>query len=628
MGSRLFGTLTITATVLLATVPSATGSAQDGGGSAFPEVVDVRLISGPNPLDPTCGDPDGSPIMDSEVEVHLAVDPNDPDHLLASWQQDRYRSGGGARSNVVAVSRDGGATWETPITVSGISNCTDESSPYDRATDPWGAIGPDGTAFLSTLAFTNDTEVDPDDAVFVSTSPDGGATWHSGPSTLEAGEHFLEKPVITAHPARSGRLYAVWAREEEEPLTEQVIDDQMRFAMSRDGGRTWTSAVTIPPDDPVQWEWPNDIAVIPQHDGGTRLVVVFMVWDKLHRERGTPGTHRLFSISSDDSDDSGASWSAPSPIATYAKSAFRGDRDEVVSFADTNPDVAVAPDGTMYVAWSQDTPVGAAPGGTEIRIARSDDQGATWTAPTTVASIANVAVLPAIAVAGDGTVGVSWYDVRRDVPGDEELTTDVWFAASSDRGVSWREIHLAGPFDLRRAPRDRDGSRYFLGDYAGLVGFPYGFGALFSVAPPVAEHGPADVAFAPISLPHAGTVKITGSGAVPGEDPGGTATFDLSVQSDGEGALKGHVAFDDPSAEVRIEATALTSVVLQRTADGMRCTVRGQARVTRDGAVTTEPFTLWCLDGGTGPRGDDLRLDAQSYAGGGALDDGNVTVHG
>src|SRR5256885_2967861 len=51
-----------------------------------------------------------------------------------------------------------------------------------------------------------------------------------------------------------------------------------------------------------------------------------------------------------------------------------------------------------------------------------------------------------VAVAGDGTVGVTWYDFRHDRPGDAALTTDYWFAYSRTGGRPWRRRHLGGPF--------------------------------------------------------------------------------------------------------------------------------------------------------------------------------------
>lgn len=98
-----------------------------------------------------------------------------------------------------------------------------------------------------------------------------------------------------------------------------------------------------------------------------------------------------------------------------------------------------------------------------------------------------------------------------------------------------------------------------LGDYAGLVGFPTGFGAFFPMAPPVAERGPSDAFFARIELAQAGPAKVTGSGEVPAEDGDGTATFDLAVHSDGDGGLKAHLVLHDPASDVRMRLRRWTA---------------------------------------------------------------------
>jgi hypothetical protein len=104
-------------------------------------------------------------------------------------------------------------------------------------------------------------------------------------------------------------------------------------------------------------------------------------------------------------------------------------------------------------------------------------------------------------VAGDGTVGVTYYDWRNDVLGDGPLTTDVWFAHSHDGGASWAEVHLAGPFDFRSAPfRKIPGGGRFVGDYHGLAGLPHGFAAAFAMAAPQATSGATDIFFAQFTL--------------------------------------------------------------------------------------------------------------------------------
>lgn len=69
-------------------------------------------------------------------------------------------------------------------------------------------------------------------------------------------------------------------------------------------------------------------------------------------------------------------------------------------------------------------------------------------------------------VRADGTIGVTYYDLRSDTPEPATLFADYWLARSVD-GVSWTETRVAGPFDLATAPQA--GGAYFLGDYMGLV---------------------------------------------------------------------------------------------------------------------------------------------------------------
>ena len=68
-------------------------------------------------------------------------------------------------------------------------------------------------------------------------------------------------------------------------------------------------------------------------------------------------------------------------------------------------------------------------------------------------------------VRDDGTIGVTYYDFRNNTADPSTLPTDLWLAQSGD-GVTWRESHVTGPFDLSIAP---DAEGLFLGDYHGLT---------------------------------------------------------------------------------------------------------------------------------------------------------------
>ena len=126
-------------------------------------------------------------------------------------------------------------------------------------------------------------------------------------------------------------------------------------------------------------------------------------------------------------------------------------------------------------------------------MARSRDGGISWTRVTSP-GVGAYAFEPAIAVDSHGTVGITWYDLRNDRPGDAALTADVWFASSQDRGSSWQETHVAGPTDLRTGALARQNH---VGEYQGLAAIRHrGFAAIFTLAAPFATDGPTDIFFA------------------------------------------------------------------------------------------------------------------------------------
>jgi len=110
--------------------------------------------------------------------------------------------------------------------------------------------------------------------------------------------------------------------------------------------------------------------------------------------------------------------------------------------------------------------------------------------------VSSYAFEPAIAVNRHGTVGVIWYDLRNDVPGDGSLSADVWFAHSANRGRTWTQTHVAGPTDLRTAPLP---GHNYVGEYQGLSALgDRDFAASFTLASPYAKNGPTDIFFARI----------------------------------------------------------------------------------------------------------------------------------
>lgn len=144
--------------------------------------------------------------------------------------------------------------------------------------------------------------------------------------------------------------------------------------------------------------------------------------------------------------------------------------------------------GTAYAVWNDN-----AAGHPRVLIASTRNSGRTWSRPRPVAAPAAQVLLPAVAVAHDHTLCVTYYDFRNDRPGDGKLITDVWFAISRDRGRHWSEGHVAGPFDMKAAEQftgesaPGSGAGYFLGDYTGLAPQGNSFAAAIALSSPYAR---------------------------------------------------------------------------------------------------------------------------------------------
>jgi hypothetical protein len=92
-------------------------------------------------------------------------------------------------------------------------------------------------------------------------------------------------------------------------------------------------------------------------------------------------------------------------------------------------------------------------------VARLGHGGRTWTAPikvnqTPVAS-GPAAFVPSVHVADDGVVAVTYYDFRSN-DAAAGVPTGYWAAhchANCSSAASWaEETHVAGPFDMEKAP--------------------------------------------------------------------------------------------------------------------------------------------------------------------------------
>ena len=348
----------------------------------------------------------------AQNETAIAVDPNNPMRVLASANDYVTRTWscsvgttpcsrlGDGYSGTYA-SNDGGQTWCCAGTdprhlgtlIPGVDHLA--GGQYDAGGDPAVTFDSRGAAYYAGLGFDRLT---PPNTVAVNRGTfdaDGNLTWSAptfiNPTTSPA--IFNDKEWIAADANSSSpfrdRVYVTWTRFIFNAHTGDYVQSPIFEAHSSDGGATFSA--------------PQLIGAPVVYDQGSRPVVgpdgtVFVFFE---------GSTRLATLNSTymvKSTDGGESWSRPTAVAQLQdivpikNAVFR-----VNSF----PAPAVAPDGTLYVAWS--TQVNDSSGGlcatskdmtmgchSAAVFSKSTDGGGSWSAPAPVLPAVDAATRTAI----------------------------------------------------------------------------------------------------------------------------------------------------------------------------------------------------------------------------------------
>ena len=438
----------------------------------------------------------------AEPEPRADVNPTNPSNIVGAYHEDRWDRFGGNRGLVSSATHDGGAHWNK-VVVPGITKCSDGI--FDRASDPWVSFAPNGKLYGIWLVFD---VFDSHNGVLVSTSANGGDSWSDPVPLIVDDTNGNDKQSITADPYNANNVYAVWDRFLSPPGGLHASDtgrfharsyvQQIFFSRTTNGGASWEPARVIYNPGTQNFTIGSIINVLPNatHD----LVDVF-------GEGATQGgKSRSADIAAIRSTDHGVTWSKKASVVAPLDLSFGGPYDP-----DNNrpirsgglPDATVDPvSGRLYVVWEDDT---TQPGIDEIRFSQSSDGGITWSdpvkinkTPTNIAPGNQQAFTPTVKVAADGTVGVTYYDLRENTPAPG-LPTDYWLVhchSACTNAVSWAESKVAGPFDEEQAAFARG---YFVGDYQGLVTIGNTFGAFFGQAVSRAADNPSDVYYTTLS---------------------------------------------------------------------------------------------------------------------------------
>jgi hypothetical protein len=473
------------------------------------------LYSAASASNPAAGcppDASGVNFPNSEVEPWLDVNPDNPANLVGIYQQDRY-SNGGSKVNVATASFDGGATW-VQRAMPETTRCT--GGDFERASDPWVSFGPTGVAHAMSLVTDPDAPSGAfgDNGMMYNRSTDGGLTWEDAVLlTSDTDPRFLnDKNSMTAEPNDEDFVYAVWDRVQQasgdfrggENVRGLGFKGPIMFTRTTDGGDAWEPPRRIYETGGNKQTIGNQIVVEPQSAGGS-LFDLFGDITNGSRRRGTFGPVGIAYIRSD---NRGATWTKPRHVADQLPmSLFRAD-----SVIDTEPVARPPPDaakttrcpiragalipevavnratGNLYAVW-MDARFSTPPFNWDsIAFTRSTNGGLSWstpikrertppaTAPQTDVQNSQ-AFTPSVHVLNDGTIAVSYFDLRNNTVDPVTLGADHWAVhchpatENCANAASWNEETRVTPatFNIRTAPYARG---YFVGDYMGLASDP------------------------------------------------------------------------------------------------------------------------------------------------------------
>jgi hypothetical protein len=395
-------------------------------------------------------------ITTNEKETSVAVDPNNPNRLMAAANE---AISGGRNVHEWYASSDGGRTFtrgqvpiDTNLTIEGVSNAEIEYS------DPWLAYGSDGAVYHSAIAHADAAR---GASVVVQASSDQGSTW-TDPADGIAGPGsttpllFHDKESMAVDRVHGDNVYLVW-NPRQGPQGKQIV-------FTRDLGG-WANGFAFSPTIKVSdFSNVDPAPPLPCRNHGPNVIVdasgtIWVVWtsfcDPFQGDtNGDPGTVWVAK-----STDQGQHFGTPVKVATLFQV---GGVDQPVpgisgAFRDfSDPSIASDPlTGRLFVAYATNANTTSDP---DIEMVTSAD-GVTWSSsPIRVNQDTGTTtqLQPAVAVR-DGRVVVNFYTTAD----GSEVVDDHLAYATASASPSFTEIRLTSA----STPQPTG----FLGDYTAVA---------------------------------------------------------------------------------------------------------------------------------------------------------------
>ena len=445
-----------------------------------------------------------------QTEPHIAVDPDDPDHLVVGLIDYNFPS------ITTYVSMDGGAVWEGPnqggYLPDDLVSGGDPVLDFDR----------DGNVYMATISIgVEEFTVGPVatsslvSSIAVAKSEDGGYKWQQIVSTARSGVSiadqqidpsgrlrgtvsigFLDKPwmEVGRHPTNAGAdvIYVTYTHFEvyydiiytgELPiLLSREMATTVKLVRSDDEGETWTDPLSVSPT--VRRVFGSvDSGDAPGMFGsdrtlqGARPVVdkngnLYVAWLDSTDDGSMEGLGEMYASRSE---DGGKTFSTPVIAAVFNELPFRPRTAYFRYWGSSFPRIAVGNWGELYIVYTA-RPIEKPSDDGDIFFIRSLDKGETWSNPILLNDDEYDALqfFPEIAVSPDGTIHVMWADMR-----DDPIQTryHMYYTQSSDRGSTWGfEIEDLGirsgdarVTDFASNPNKGFPYGLFIGDYFGMA---------------------------------------------------------------------------------------------------------------------------------------------------------------
>jgi hypothetical protein len=361
-----------------------------------------------------------------QVETTVAAHPRDPKILVGASIALVDRAAG----TRVYSSADGGSTWTRAHLPGQIRG----------GADPQVAFTPRGTAIYLELA-TVKSEGLASSPLHVWRSEDGGKTWEKTaelPGNWDHPQIAVDSTVLE----HAGRIYitVVYGK----TFTVGVF-------RSDDDGRTFVGPVPAI-DGGAEWNYFNQNPVVLSD--GTLLISFSSYPQSASFEGDVEAKLRMLA-----SRDGGLTFSQDSTAASQTFSGV-GDKSTLFSIPSYAVDASAGPfRDRIHLVW------------TDFRSGRwgvyttwSADRGRTWREPKRIGSPDVESFQPMIAVNGEGTVGIVWFDTRGAKDG---RAYEAWFTASVDGGetflpevkISTEPSFLDAPGNLEPIPSAVFGSK-------------------------------------------------------------------------------------------------------------------------------------------------------------------------